>query len=154
MLLELAAEHILPVLVAEVGNYALRQVTGGAAPPACRCPTQWRPKAAKVASRAVHAVPVVTLVSQVPERVPLQVAGLRGDSHRAAWVEESLRRLAGVSSASVNALTGSVLVQYDPRRVAVTQIQARLEPPRHAPRRRATLQRPASGAWQLALVGV
>ena len=154
MLLELAAEHILPVLVAEVGNYALRQVTGGVAPPACRCPTQRPPKAANVASRAVHMVPVATVVSQVPGRVRLQVAGLRSDAQRAARVEESLRRLAGVSSASVNALTGTVLVQYDPRRVAVSEIQARLDPRRRAPRRRPTTRRPSSIARQLALVGV
>ncbi|MBI4496923.1 MAG: heavy-metal-associated domain-containing protein [Chloroflexi bacterium] len=47
-------------------------------------------------------------------RVRLAVPGLRGHAERAADVEAALARLDGVARAQASALTGRVLVVYDP----------------------------------------
>jgi len=53
-------------------------------------------------------------VHHVPGRLRVKSPWVKGDSTVAQEVEGLLRRKAGVRSAAVNTVTGSVLVNYDP----------------------------------------
>ncbi len=71
--------------------------------------------------------PVIVL-SNLPGRVRLRVAGLRDDPAGAEAVSNALRALPGVSAATVNPLTGSALLHYDPAHLTLPEIQSALTP--------------------------
>jgi hypothetical protein len=145
LVLEIAARQILPVLVSEVGTQAVRHATRRAA----RADTQRATAAPRLDAPPVRMVSTVTVGSQTPGRVRLQVPGLRGQLVAAQAATARLQRLAGVSKVEANALTGNVLVQYDPAATTLARIVKAAEPP--APRG-ARARRPAVER-RLALVG-
>lgn len=150
MLLDFAARRLLPMVVEEIGNYAVQQVTRGVARsahqrlarrPSLRLVPTVHQAAAPV--RASHAarpplrlvpplaiLPATSVVSHTPGRVRLQVAGVAGDPARAAAVQATLGALLGVGAARVSALTGNALIHYDPCRTSLGEIQTALEAPR------------------------
>ncbi len=81
--------------------------------------------------RAVAASPetkAVKVLSELPGRVRLRVAGVRDDPACAGAVLNALNALPGVRTADVNPLTGSALLRYDPARLTLPEIQAALMP--------------------------
>lgn len=88
--------------------------------------------------RAVVAPPetkVVMVLSDLPGRVRLRVAGMRDDPTKAGVVLNALNALPGVRAVDVNPLTGSALLRYDPARLTLPEIQAALMPPGAKPGR-------------------
>ena len=69
----------------------------------------------------------VTVLSHIPGRVRCHVTSLRGDPAQARTCQATLEILPGVQTASVSAVTGNVLVQYEPDQTTLAQIQAALE---------------------------
>ncbi|MFN0073068.1 MAG: HAD-IC family P-type ATPase [Chloroflexota bacterium] len=57
-----------------------------------------------------------------PGRIRLELDGLRGCQHTASYVAEKLQELTHVREATANALTGTVLVTFDPRHWDVDQV--------------------------------
>ena len=78
----------------------------------------------------LHALPTVEIVSATPGRTRLRVQGLRGDQARADELSARLRALDGVTAVEAKALTGTLLVRFDARRVTLQEIRAALEPRR------------------------
>jgi len=146
VVLEVAATHFLPALAWEVGAKAVCH----AARAATRLALARRrlPESERRLLPRIRAVATVTVVSETPGRVRFQVASLRGDPARAAQLEARLRRLAGVRQATVSAVTGSVLVEYDSTQLCQARIRAALE----SWRPRAAGQ-PSTRRRQLAIVG-
>ena len=68
-----------------------------------------------------------TPVSVLPGRVRLRTQGLQGDAELAKEVLTKLHALPGVSKATTNVITGSVLVHYTPDRTSLAQIQAAMK---------------------------
>jgi len=60
----------------------------------------------------------VQIVSFVPGRVRLKVAELEDNAELAARVQYELNSVSGIHSVEIKPATGSVLVKYDPLRVA------------------------------------
>ncbi len=58
----------------------------------------------------------------VPGRMRIQIPALRRNSELAQDVQDLLESLSGVKSTSVNPVTGSVIVRYDPKMVHSTTI--------------------------------
>jgi Heavy metal associated domain 2 len=56
---------------------------------------------------------MIQLVHDVPGRLRFRVASLKGDHRRAATLRHQVRALGGVTMASFNAVTGSLLVHYE-----------------------------------------
>ena len=76
-------------------------------------------------ARRVDGRPVVIAVSlTVPGRVRVRLPVLRGAPALAHAVESRLAGHAAVHSVTTNALTGSVLVRFDPRRLDMRQLLA------------------------------
>src|SRR5262245_37037157 len=65
---------------------------------------------------------VILLHDRVPGRVRLRAPGLKRRPELGAMVEREMRTIDGVREVSVNPLTGSVLIQFDPTRVALEQL--------------------------------
>lgn len=124
IVLEIAAEHLVPLLVTEVSSHALRHAARHVARSAS---ARARSPQAPRAPAPLGLAPRTTILSQVPGRVRLQVSGLRGDAARAGRTAARLRALPGVQAASINPLTGSALVQYDPTATELGRIRAALE---------------------------
>jgi hypothetical protein len=146
-----AATHFLPALAWELGAKAVCH----AARTATRLALARRrlPDSERRLLPRIRAVAAVTVVSETPGRVRFQVSSLRGDHARAAQLEGRLRRLAGVRQATVSALTGSALVEYDSAQLCQTRIRAALEPRRLVGRSRAPASPPSARRRQLAIVG-
>jgi hypothetical protein len=132
LVLEIAARQLIPVLVTEVSAQAFRHAARTATASAARRAV------ASVPTRAgtLHALRAATVISEMPGRVRLQIAGLRGNAALAAALDARLRAVPGVSRVEVNPLTGKALVQYDPRRTTLPRILTAAEPPAARPRRR------------------
>jgi Heavy metal associated domain 2 len=134
-LLELAAAHLLPVLVAEAGSLALRAAARGLSPagPAGRAAQPGVSGTSGVVSTlgapALRLVPSAIVLSHVPGRVRFRLAGLRGDAQRVDVIAGRLARVPGVLDATVCAVTGTVLVHYDAERTGLAALQAAAEPP-------------------------
>lgn len=135
VLLEIAAEHLVPMLVTEVGGLALRHAARQVARSASSAPGRTRAQPEPTRSAPLRLPPRTTVLSQVPGRIRLQVSGLRGDASRAAGAAARLRALPGVRCASISPLTGSALVEYDPSSNALGRIRAALESDAPAGRR-------------------
>ncbi|HET8626777.1 MAG TPA: hypothetical protein VFL91_05130 [Thermomicrobiales bacterium] len=121
LLLELAAEHLLPALVTEAAGYALRHALRSGVPIAPQPPRPpARPRVVALAAPAG----VVAILSDLPGRVRLAVPGLRGDPARAAAALAAVGAEPGVLAARASALTGTLLIRYDPARVAVGRLCA------------------------------
>jgi hypothetical protein len=108
VLLEVAADHFLPALLSELGEYAVRR-----------------------ASRAVFPTVQPTLraadsdvLSHVPGRLRVRVPDVRGNVARARQLERCLGLLTGVRRTQASALTGTVLVEYDPDQARAEDIYA------------------------------
>lgn len=148
LLLELAASHLLPVLVTEVGEYTIRRAARSALRGEAARPTGVEQRPARP---SVVAEEGVALLSEIPGRVRFQVARARGDARRVEALAARLRVLPGVTDARASTLTGSVLVHFDPQSITVAHLRRALhepvEPP-SSPRPR----RAAGDARQLALV--
>ena len=113
--------------------------------PRAQAPREPTRPAAVVAEDAprLRTVPTVEILSATTGRARLRVQGLRGDEARAIELSARLRALDGVTAVEAKALTGTLLVRFDARRVTRPQIQAALEPRRAAARpRRAATGRP------------
>jgi hypothetical protein len=95
LILELA-EHVLPALLSELGELAVRQVASAAVWPT---------------TREANA----SVLSDLPGRLPVRVPEVRSEATRARNLEQQLATLVGIRQAQASALTGSVLVEYDPR---------------------------------------
>ncbi len=67
----------------------------------------------------------------VPGRMRIQIPALKRNSERAQDVQELLDSLSGVKSTSVNPVTGSVIVLYDPQVVHSSTILTLLSRERH-----------------------
>src|SRR3712207_1586110 len=78
----------------------------------------------------LRALPSVEILSATPGRARLRVQGLRGDEARVAELTARLRALDGVMTVEAKALTGTLLVRFDGRRVTLPELQAALEPDR------------------------
>jgi hypothetical protein len=63
------------------------------------------------------------IIHDTPGRLRLAVPGAVGSKMRATDCEDALRALSGVRVARANALTGNVLVLYNPLLVTVEQIR-------------------------------
>lgn len=142
LVLEIAARQIIPVLVSEVSAQAFRHAARTATASAVRQP---EPPAR---AGTLHALRAATVCSEMPGRVRLQIAGLRGDAAMAAALDVRLRVLPGVTRVEVSALTGKALVQYDPEQTTLPRILTAAEPPPARSRRR-----PARGAPARVAVG-
>lgn len=59
----------------------------------------------------------VRLVHFLPGRVRLKIAALKGNPVRARQLSDAFTGVPGVSHIECNTLTGSALIQYDPRRI-------------------------------------
>jgi len=57
-------------------------------------------------------------VHEIPGRLRIKIPELKRDHHAALNLKHLLIRLSGVESVSVNTVTGSVVLQFDPRVVA------------------------------------
>jgi len=146
LVLEIAARQILPALVTEVSAQAFRQAARSATQSAAR----GQAPAPAAPTVGLHPVSPATVISAMPGRVRLQVAGLRGNPGRATALRTRLLTLPGVSRVDASALTGKVLVEYDPDGTTLPRILAALESPAPGPAR----CRPRRvGAGPLALVG-
>ena len=73
--------------------------------------------------------PQAVIASQTPGRVRIRLPAVRGSPPAAAAIAGRLERLAGVQQASANALTGSVLVRFDPHRTDSARILGALVDP-------------------------
>jgi hypothetical protein len=62
-------------------------------------------------NRMVFAAPI----HSIPGRLRVHVPGIKGNSAGARRIEASLRQVKGVLSAEARELTGSIVIQYDPR---------------------------------------
>ena len=82
----------------------------------------------------LRSLPTVELLSATPGRARLRVHGLRGDDARADELAARLWALEGVTAVEAKALTGTLLVRFDPRRATFREIQAALAPRRPAAR--------------------
>jgi copper chaperone CopZ len=51
---------------------------------------------------------------ELPGRLRIRIPALRQSSHKARNIERSLKNLPGVHSVSINPVTGSLLVYFDP----------------------------------------
>jgi hypothetical protein len=51
---------------------------------------------------------------ELPGRLRIRIPALRQSSHKARNIERSVKNLPGVHSVSINTVTGSLLVYYDP----------------------------------------
>ena len=122
LLLELAASQVFPALAVEMGGAALRHAARSSAK---RHPR--RPSGAGGLPRPLRLLEAVTVLSDIPGRARLAVAGVRDDPRHGARLAERLRALRGVQSVQANRLTGSLLVRYDPDRLTLDQIRATLE---------------------------
>lgn len=127
ILFEFVSAEFIPTLIAhvlvEAGIARFRLASrsnheSGSPRPA---PRPW----ARAASRKSNAV---TVLSEVPGRVRLRVAGVRDNPERSEAVLNVLHTLSGVRTADVNPLTGSALLRYDPARLTLPEIQAALMP--------------------------
>jgi hypothetical protein len=151
VVLEVAATHFLPALAWELGAKAVCHAARSATRLALgrgRLPESQRHLPPRIRS-----VPAVIVVSETPGRVRFQVASLRGDQARAAQLEARLRRLAGVRQATVSAVTGSALVEYDSSHLCQARIRAALESRRLVGRSRAAASPLHARRRQLAIVG-
>ena len=82
---------------------------------------------AEDASR-LRVVPSIEIVSATAGRARLRVQGLRGDEARADELTARLRALDGVMAVEAKALTGTLLVRFNARRMTLPEIEAVLEP--------------------------
>lgn len=84
----------------------------------------------------LRSLPTVEFLSATPGRARLRVHGLRGDDAHADELSARVRALDGVTAVEAKALTGTLLVRFDPRRATLPEIQAALEPRRPSARPR------------------
>ncbi len=136
--LEIAARELVPLLLAEVSARALQHAVRRAAAPAGASPAA--PRGPSRPERLY--VPFV--VSQLPGRLRLAMAGLRGSPSRALELEARLRARSGVRRADASALTGTVLVEFDPAVLTAEAILAAAWAIGWQPRRTRSPARPAS----------
>jgi len=59
---------------------------------------------------------------QVPGRLRVRTPLIKGNEERASEIQTLLRSIYGVQSTSVNTVTGSVVIHYDPRAVGPNTI--------------------------------
>ena len=143
-LVRTVAGEVIASLATQVLQHAITSaVTAHASEPA-------RPTIV-IAEDAPHlrSLPSAEIVSATPGRARLRVHGLRGDTARADELTARLRVLDGIIAVEAKALTGTLLVRFDARRVTVPEIQAALEPRRPTARR----ERAAAGRPLLRVVG-
>lgn len=127
ILFEFASTEFIPTLIAHV------LVEAGIARFRSAARSNHEPEARRSVPRprAVAASPetkAVVVLSDLPGRVRLQVAGMRDNPERSGAVLNALYALPGVKDANVNPLTGSALFQYDPARLTLPEIQTALMP--------------------------
>jgi hypothetical protein len=65
---------------------------------------------------------MLELAHSVPGRLRVHVVGLRGRAGIADEVRAAVLAIPGVSNATANAVTGSVIVSYDPQRLSVSEL--------------------------------
>jgi hypothetical protein len=70
---------------------------------------------------------------QIPGRMRVTVANLQGDAARATALEAGLQAHPGIRSSRANALTGNVLISYNPAVASATAVLALLSQLDHAP---------------------
>jgi hypothetical protein len=70
---------------------------------------------------------MVEMVHQVPGRLRIRILGTKGNPGEAARVKARIESMRGVCAATVNAVTGSVVIHYDPRTTRVEAIAAGLQ---------------------------
>jgi Heavy metal associated domain 2 len=130
LILEVAAEHLLPAVLSEIGEFAVRRASRAALAPHPATRRARRPRAHHGQLRSSSAAgtrPVDgDVLSHVPGRLRVRVPDLRGEAARASQLEQRLASVPGVARTQANPVTGSVLVEYDPHLTPADRIYASL----------------------------
>jgi copper chaperone CopZ len=126
ILLDFARAELFPALIAHL----LVEAGAGRLRPAARSIPQTDAPRFSPRPRVKTASPSspVTVLSNLPGRARLRVAGLRDNPASAEAVSNALRSLPGVRAAKVDPLTGSALLRYDPAHLTLPEIQSALTP--------------------------
>ncbi len=117
------ASQVATALAGQAVQHAVRAVAGGDSdrpPPASVRPEQ----------RRLRVLTSIQVRSSLPGRARLEVQGLKGNALRATELVGRVGALDGVTVAEPSTVTGTLLVRFDPRRVALPTIMAAVEPAR------------------------
>ncbi len=128
VLVEIAASQIIPALVSEAHNYIIR---GGER----STKQESRPQSLCLVTPARRSV-TAAIISDTPGRVRFSIPSLRENSAEASISEAALQGLPGVRKVTVSSITGSVLVEYEPRQTTIKRIYTALEGRTETPRGR------------------
>ena len=123
LLLDFAAGQVVQFMVRELSVRAIRSPAPSVLRPRV---TPGRPRLRVLAPP--DSFTRTKVVSETPGRVRLEILDLRGNPARVVAIEETLVNHWGVRDARANALTGRVLVEFDPARISLDEIRAALEP--------------------------
>jgi hypothetical protein len=184
LIVELATAHLLPTLAVELARYALNQAGDRTRSrrfdSARRRREEDRSARDDRARRAGHGSrsqgtsvwrtsaqwprhltllrdgppSSATVLSSTPGRLRLRVSHLRGLPARAAALTAKMSSLPGTLSARASALTGTLLVEYDPTLTTVDTIRRALDTRETTRRTPTRARRQAPAGTQLRLVGV
>ena len=110
MLVELATEHLLPIVAQEMTGLAVRYIARRTLEPAAR------------PEHMAQSTPTGQIVSHAPGRTRFRVEGMRGNPFRASSVVQRLQCVAGILDVQASTITGTVLVRYDPHRASVATL--------------------------------
>ena len=139
MLIELAIREVAVPAAKKLAQHTQTQRQGGAA--------ILNDAGEVVSAPMLSPVRSVTVVSAIPGRLRVDVAGLSGKPELARKLDEAIRALGGVALAAASARTGRMLVQYDPELQTADALLAAVD------RARATyLNTAGSGTRRLAAV--
>jgi len=129
---------LIEALLQTVGPMLLELVIREVAVPAAKRMT--RPSVGVAAEQAPTALPfgdlttprlaavsAVQVVSEIPGRVRVEVAGLRGQHELARKVSDDITALAGVLRTEASAQTGRLLVHFDPTQQSVLTLVAAID---------------------------
>ena len=147
MLVETMIQLVGPMLL----ELAIREVAVPAAKKLVRQDADRETVAAESATRAdltpmLSPIRAVRVVSAIPGRVRVEVAGLNGQAELAQKLNEEIAALAGVTQAAASARTGRMLVTFDASIQTAEGLIATID------RARATHLHPGSRARHLAAV--
>jgi hypothetical protein len=125
MLVELATEHLLPVLAQEMTAFAVRYLTSqavnAATPRSERSQCFLRPNRRRIRSTEI--------ISDIPGRARLRVLGMRGNPARAAAAVRRCGEIPGVVSVAGSSITGTILIHYNRDATTLAKIRSNLDPP-------------------------
>jgi hypothetical protein len=121
--LQAAGPMLLELLIREVAAPAAKRLLRTSEVVAA----EQAPHVRDLATPQLSAVRAVQVVSQVPGRVRVEVAGLRGQHELARTLSDGVTGLTGVSRTEASAQTGRLLVHFDPTRQSVQTLVAAID---------------------------